>query len=132
MRCDLQADQVAAWWSAKYALRLGTLAAAVLLDRGLIKAEDIETCRTSINREVLLTGLIPNQLRRKRVLVYPERTFPFRRWNRVDFGIDGDPVSFYLLIIIDASHADGHLPRTTAIAQLFYKPVCDKGSSPVH
>lgn len=47
MRCDLQPDKVAVWWSTKYALRLNAFAAAVLLQRGLLEPTDIEPCRRS-------------------------------------------------------------------------------------
>lgn len=45
MRCDLQHDKVAVWWSTKYALRLNAFAAAVLLHRDLLEPTDIEPCR---------------------------------------------------------------------------------------
>ncbi|KAJ9125420.1 hypothetical protein QFC22_000381 [Naganishia vaughanmartiniae] len=77
MRCDLQPEKVASWWSTKYALRLNSFAAAVLLKHGLLSESELEPMLRFCSRS-------------RSTSTY--RTYP----TSID--------------------------RTTAIAQLFYKP----------
>ncbi|KAJ9109077.1 hypothetical protein QFC21_000405 [Naganishia friedmannii] len=45
MRCDLQPEKVASWWSTKYALRLNASVAAVLLKHRLLSEDELECMR---------------------------------------------------------------------------------------
>lgn len=45
MRCDLQPEKVASWWSTKYALKLNATAAAVLLKHKLLSENELESMR---------------------------------------------------------------------------------------
>ncbi|KAJ9109763.1 hypothetical protein QFC19_001993 [Naganishia cerealis] len=46
MRCDIQPEKVASWWSTKYALRLSALAAAVLLKQQLLSESELDVMRS--------------------------------------------------------------------------------------
>ncbi|GHJ85208.1 hypothetical protein NliqN6_1610 [Naganishia liquefaciens] len=61
MRCDIDPSRAARWWSQKYALRLSTVAAEVLIQAGKIKKESLDPWRRSLSRTrrlvLLLTSL---------------------------------------------------------------------------